>query len=91
MKTKSGFEFEINESALDDFELFDLLAQADDGNGMAIPKVLRKMFDKETVKRLYDHLRTEKGNVPLQAITKLSRHEKNFFVLISHRAFGILQ
>ena len=68
MKTKSGFEFEINESALDDFELFDLLAQADDGNGMAIPKVLRKMFDKETVKRLYDHLRTEKGNVPLQAI-----------------------
>lgn len=68
MKTKSGFEFEINESALDDFELFDLLAQADDGNGMAIPKVLRKMFDKETVKRLYDHLRAEKGNVPLQAI-----------------------
>ena len=34
---------------------------------------------------------SKRKNVPLQAITKLSRHEKNFFVLISHRAFGILQ
>ena len=34
---------------------------------------------------------SKRKNVPLQTITKLSRHEKNFFVLISHRAFGILQ
>lgn len=69
MKTKSGFEFEIDASVLDDFELYDLLSQVDEGNISALSKALHKLFDKKTVKRLYDHLRTDKGNVPMKAFS----------------------
>lgn len=64
-KTKSGFEFSIDESAQNDMELLDLLSEMDDGKATVMPKVATKLFGKEQKRRLYDHLRTKEGNVPI--------------------------
>jgi len=69
-KTKSGFEFEIEESALDNMELIDALAEIDDGNAAAITKVSKLLFGNEQRKRIYDHIRTQDGNVPISAFTQ---------------------
>lgn len=66
-KTKSGFEFSIDEAKLDNMEFIDALAEADE-NGLAFSKVVRLMFDAEQRKALYDHLRTEDGRVPVEAM-----------------------
>lgn len=67
--TKSGFEFSISESALDDMELVDLLAESDD-NFLVFPKVLERLLGKEQKKRFYDHVRNASGSVPIEAVTK---------------------
>ena len=63
--TKDGFEFEVDTEALGTMEFIDDLAELDDGNYLAIPRVLKKMFSPEEKKKLYDHLRDEKGHVQI--------------------------
>lgn len=65
-KTASGFEFEIAKDALDNMELVDAIADVDD-NPLAVSRVVRLLLGKEDRKRLYDHIRTEHGNVPIEA------------------------
>lgn len=60
--TESGFEFEIEEEALDDMEYLEALAEAEEDN-TRIPKVIEMTLGKEGKKRLYDHFRDEKGRV----------------------------
>lgn len=64
-KTKSGFEYEIDENLLDDMELIDAMAAAQGEDPTQISTVVVKVFGKEQRKRLYDHLRTEDGRVPV--------------------------
>ena len=66
---ENGFEFEINEEALDDMELLDDMAEAEGGNPFSLSKVMLKVLGKEQRDRLYDHLRTESGRVPIEAAT----------------------
>ena len=66
-KTKSGFDFQIEEHVLDNMELLDAIVEADENPAM-IPKIVSMVLSKEGKKRLYDHLRTEKGNVPIMAV-----------------------
>lgn len=66
-KTKSGFEFNLDETRLDNMEFIDALAEAEE-NGLAFSKVVKLMFDEDQRKALYDHLRTEDGRVPLEAV-----------------------
>lgn len=68
--TKSGFKFEIDEKNLDDMQLLDLLIAADDGDTTALIKATDWMLGKEQKKRLYDHLRTEDGKVPIKDFTQ---------------------
>ena len=69
IKTTSGFEIEIDESKLDDLEFLDLICELDDSNPRAYRKIVRKMLgDGET--RLYDHIRTDDGRVPVSALTR---------------------
>ena len=51
-RTKSGFEYSIEEDNIDQ-ELLDALAEADDGNPLKISKVIRLMLGDEQRKRLY--------------------------------------
>ena len=68
-KTKSGFEFAIEESRLDNMELVDVLAEIDTGKIAAIPKATTMLLGKEQKEKLYAHLRTADGNVPIEAFT----------------------
>lgn len=66
-KTSSGFEFQLEEHILDNMELLDTIVEADE-NPALIPKIVNMVLGKEDKKRLYNHLRTEKGNVPIMAV-----------------------
>lgn len=64
-KTKSGFSFKINEDAKNDIELIEELKAIDDGDLRFIPNVIEKLLGNEQKKALYEHLRTDKGTVPI--------------------------
>lgn len=61
--TKSGFEFEIDDECLDDYELLEDLCEIDNGNNAKIVEVVSKILGKEQKDRLKDHLRDENGRV----------------------------
>lgn len=61
-KTKSGFEFEISRRALDNYELMEVIAEAD-SNPLLIPKVLTMLLGKGK-EELMEHVREEDGIVP---------------------------
>lgn len=63
MKTSSGFEFEINTAAFDDWEFIELLAEIEGGNGLKVPAALLKLIGAEGVKALKEHCRGEDGIV----------------------------
>lgn len=68
IKTATGFEADIDDSCIDDMELFEAVADLQGGNALAVPTVIRKLCgDKKQA--LYDHCRLESGRVPIQAVT----------------------
>ena len=67
-KTTSGFEFEVDEKRLDDMELVEAIAESDT-NPIAIMRVIKLLLGDEQKQRLYDHLRTDDGRVPIKAAT----------------------
>lgn len=64
----SGFAFEIKKQNLDNMELVDAIAEADT-NPIAVAKVVKLLLGDQQKKALYDHLRTENGNVPIAAVS----------------------
>ena len=65
-KLNDGFEVEVNEEFLNDSELMEKLLNK---NGALATFFLRDcMLTAENKARLYDHLRNEKGVVPLDAL-----------------------
>ena len=63
-KTTSGFEYELDESALDDYELLEELCELDEGDTSKIISVLNRLLGNEQKERLKEHLRMENGRVP---------------------------
>ena len=68
IRTRTGFEIDLDDSCLDDMELFEAVADVQGGNNLAIPTVIRKVCG-DSKKALYDHCRLENGRVPTQAIS----------------------
>ena len=68
-KLKNGFEYEVSKAALDNMELLDAIAECDE-SPLAISRVVRLMLGNEQRRKLYDHLRTEDGNVPVAAVSE---------------------
>lgn len=66
--TKSGFEAELNDDALNDMELLDDLAAMQSNNILSMPRVVHRLLGADGTKKLYDHLRTEDGRVPVDAV-----------------------
>lgn len=64
-KTESGFEYKVNEDVLDDMEIIDLLSSIDEGEVQNLTKAADKILGVEQRKKLYDHIRTEDGRVPV--------------------------
>lgn len=67
-KTESGFYFEIDETALDDMEFVEALADLEE-DALKLPKVCNMLLGKEQKAKLYDHLRDENGKVPASAVS----------------------
>lgn len=71
-KTSTGFEFEYDPKAFDDMEFLDMLVEAEKGEDAdsirAYSMLVLKLLGKAQRKRLYDHLRTEAGRVPIEAV-----------------------
>ena len=65
--TKSGFVFEIESDILDDMELMDQVVECDT-NPAVLSRVIKMVLGEEQRKALYDHLRDERGKVPVKAV-----------------------
>lgn len=70
-KTESGFKFEIDEKVLDDMELIDAMAASQGEDPTQISTVVVKIFGEDQRKRLYDHVRTEDGRVPVTEVANI--------------------
>lgn len=57
--TESGFEFEIDRNALDDYELIEMISQLDDGNTKNLPIIYEKILGTEQKRALIEHLRKD--------------------------------
>ncbi len=64
----TGFEFEIDDERLDDMEIVEVMAEIDE-NPLLLPKLCNMILGEEQKRRLYDHLRTADGRVPIETMT----------------------
>lgn len=69
-KTESGFEFEIDEQAVNDMRVIDAMVEVEEGNLGGVSRLISLLFTKEQKKAFYDHLRLENGRVPLDTASK---------------------
>lgn len=67
-KTESGFEYEVSDAAMNNYELVEVLAEVDT-NPLLLPRLVKKLLGEEQKDKLLEHLRTKDGNVPIDAIS----------------------
>lgn len=84
-KTISGFEYEIEDEALDDYELLELLCELDSGNVTGTGKAISLLLGSAQKEALKEHCRTESGRVSttkmlteFSEILNSSKSGKNF-------------
>lgn len=70
-KTKSGFNYSIDENILDDMELIDAMAAAQGEDPTQISTVVLKIFGEDQRKKLYNHCRTKDGRVPVTDVANI--------------------
>ena len=68
-KTKTGFEYKVDKNMLNDAEFLESFCAIRKGDNTEIFALIGKMLGKDQKKALYDHVRTEDGQVPLDALT----------------------
>lgn len=66
--TSSGFEFEIDEKQLKNYEFVELISEVDE-NELLMPKIL-KMLLGDQVEALKNHVRDEDGIVPIEKMVQ---------------------
>lgn len=60
-----GLELTINPKVLHDLEFLDLLAQIEDENPTALPRILRFLVGADRMREVFDVLRSDDGHVDL--------------------------
>lgn len=78
-KTNSGFAFEIAETAMDNMELVDILADDTTDMTFRVSRIARLVLGDAQRRRLYDHHRTPDGRVPVAAVYTDISEIFNFF------------
>lgn len=68
--TSTGFEFDVDEKRLDDYELLEDLADMTDGKEGKIVSVINRLLGEEQKEKLKDHLRDQEGRVAATGMTK---------------------
>lgn len=71
IKTSGGFECEVNEEALGDWELVEKLIKVDKGDVSDLPDVMRDLLGDDGYEAAKNFVRTESGRVPTVKITEL--------------------
>lgn len=75
--TESGLAFEIDENRLNDMEVIDTLAElseTEEGSNIDITKLsklITRLLSPDMKKKLYDHVRTSDGRVPIDEVSKV--------------------
>lgn len=65
--TKSGFKFEIEDNALNNMELLDVLEETGE-DPIGVSKACTLLLGKKQKKALYDHVRKDDGTVPIDGV-----------------------
>jgi hypothetical protein len=68
-ETSTGFSFSIPRQNLDNMDLLDAISEMGDSNPLAFSKVINLMLGKDQKKKLYDHVRTDDGRVPVEKLS----------------------
>lgn len=61
--TSTGFEFELEEDVLDDYELLEILTKVDEGNYGLVTKMVDILLGEEQKELLKNHIRAKSGRV----------------------------
>lgn len=68
--TGSGFEFEVEEAALDDWELLESLVELEKGSRTGYIGAANGLLGKKGAAALKEHCRGKDGRVPITAVAK---------------------
>ena len=66
-KTRTGFEYVIDDNVFDDYEILELMAKVKKNDSLAIFELIERLLGEEQKDRLKDHVRVN-GRVPMSAI-----------------------
>lgn len=72
--TNSGFKFEIEDNALDDYELLEILTEIDNGESGNIPRMIELLLGKEQKDSLKKHCKKDgrvSTSLMMQEITEI--------------------
>ena len=69
-KTTNGFSYEIDDEALDDYDILQILGEIDSGEFQRIDELFNLLLGKEQKDALKEHIRKESknGRVPMSAM-----------------------
>lgn len=65
-ETKNGFKFKIDPDEVNDIEFLERLGEAGE-DVSKMPRIMKEILGEDQRKRMYDHIRNEKGKVPIDA------------------------
>lgn len=68
-KTQTGFEYELNEKVLNNYELVENIAEIEE-NPLAITTIVKQLLGKDGTERLKEHIRDENGIVTTDRMMK---------------------
>ena len=66
--TRTGFSYQIEDEALNDYEILDLMAKVRKNDVLSIFELVERLLGEEQKDRLKDHCRDASGRVPISAI-----------------------
>lgn len=69
--TESGFDFEIDETKINNYDFIELMVDADDGSIPAMVKAIRLILPQEEINRIKDFVRDENGIAHIPAVYKV--------------------
>lgn len=67
-KTLTGFEFQIEDTVLNNYELLELFAEVDE-NPLLVPKLVKIILGEEQKNALIDHVRNENGIAEVEKVS----------------------
>ena len=67
-KTETGFEYELSQARLENYELVETLGEVEE-NPLALPKVVNLLLGKEQADNLKNHVRDDEGFVSTEKLT----------------------